>query len=89
MKRIRLFVFLAAAFGLLFSGPLMMSVANAAPQSKCPVMGFDTNKDLYADYKGKRVYFCCKDCLEHFNADPDKYIKEMQSKGIEPANTPK
>ena len=28
-------------------------------QTTCPVMGNPINKDIYADYSGKRVYFCC------------------------------
>ena len=31
-------------------------------QTVCPVMGGVINKDLYVDYKGKRIYFCCPDC---------------------------
>ena len=33
-----------------------------AVQTTCPVMGGAINKDVYADYEGKRVYFCCPGC---------------------------
>ncbi len=35
----------------------------AKDQTKCPVMGGLINKNLYADYQGNRVYFCCPPCL--------------------------
>ena len=40
--------------------PVMAAKKSSAgsPQQFCPVMGGKINKDLYADYEGKRVYFC-------------------------------
>ncbi len=52
-------------------------------QTKCPVMGGEINKDFFVDVKGKRIYVCCPGCIESIKKDPDKYIKEMESKGIE------
>ncbi len=89
MKKIRLFVFSAAAFGLLLSGPLTINALAGTAQTKCPVMGLQTDKNVYADYHGKRVYFCCTDCQAKFKADPEKYMKEMKSQGIEPEDVPK
>jgi len=34
-----------------------------------------TKKHLYADYKGRRYYFCCGDCPEMFKRNPAKYAK--------------
>lgn len=58
------------------------------PQTMCPVMGNPVNKDVYVDYKGHRVYFCCAGCDGTFLDDPDKFIKEMQDKGIVLDKTP-
>ena len=58
--------------------------AFAAAQTTCPVMGGQINKELYADYKGERVYFCCPACLPQFEKDPEKYIKKMKEMGQEP-----
>jgi YHS domain-containing protein len=55
----------------------------AKPQENCPVMGGKINKSLYADYDGKRVYFCCTACPEPFKKDPEKYIKIMETEGVE------
>ncbi len=57
-------------------------------QSKCPIMGNAITKELYVDYKGSRVFFCCKGCIPAFNKDPDKFISRMEKKGIELASTP-
>jgi len=52
------------------------------PQTLCPVMGGKINKEVYADYKGQRVYFCCPGCDKTFNKDPEKYISKMKAQGI-------
>ena len=51
-------------------------------QEKCPVMGGSINKEVYADYNGKRVYFCCAGCDKTFQKDPEKYMKKMQEEGV-------
>lgn len=66
---------------------LLLSVAAyafAAAQTTCPVMGGKINKELYADYKGQRVYFCCMGCPQEFAKDPEKYIKKLKEMGLEP-----
>ena len=47
-------------------------------QKKCPVMGGDINKNIYTDYKGRRIYFCCESCKKSFGEDPEKYLKKME-----------
>ena len=44
-------------------------------QTVCPVMGGKIDKKSFADYDGKRVYFCCGGCSGAFNKDPAKYLK--------------
>ena len=51
-------------------------------QTECPIMGGKINKDIFVDYEGKRVYFCCAGCEESFKKDAPKYIKQMEGKGI-------
>lgn len=53
-------------------------------QKTCPVMGNAITKELYADYKGQRVYFCCQGCVEPFNKEPEKYIKKLKEMGEKP-----
>jgi YHS domain-containing protein len=58
-------------------------------QTNCPVMGGEINKDVYTDYKAKRIYFCCNSCIEKFKKDPEKYMKEFKKEGIKLEDTPK
>jgi hypothetical protein len=46
----------------------------------CAVQGADNkvDPDVFVIYKGKKVGFCCKDCIEEFNKDPEKYVKSMK-----------
>ena len=48
-----------------------------ADQTTCPVMGGAINKDIFTEYKGKKVYFCCPDCQPEFDKDPEKYIAKL------------
>lgn len=46
-------------------------------QKICPIMGAPINKDLYVEYRGKKVYFCCNSCQEKFKAEPEKYLSKL------------
>lgn len=52
-------------------------------QTICPVMGREIDPAIHTDYKGKRVYFCCSDCVDEFKKDPEKYMKKMRDEGVE------
>ena len=72
---------------LLLVFTFLMSTAWAADkqshsQATCPVMGGKINKDVYADYEGKRVYFCCEACISTFKQDPAKYVKKLEGEGV-------
>ncbi len=55
-------------------------------QTVCPVMGGKINKDVFTEYKGKKVYFCCPGCIAKFKKNPEKYIAKLpQFKQAEPA----
>lgn len=59
-------------------------LALAEKQTTCPVMGGQINKELYTDYKGQRIYFCCMACPPEFAKDPEKYIAKLKEMGQEP-----
>ena len=42
----------------------VVDVIEGEPQTACPVMGLKIDKDIYVDYGGKRIYFCCQACVE-------------------------
>jgi YHS domain-containing protein len=46
-------------------------------QKTCPVMGGPINKNIFTEYKGKKVYFCCAGCEEKFKANPEQYIAKL------------
>ena|SRR3989339_1185686 len=57
-------------------------------QSDCPVKGGKINREVFFDHEGKRVYFCCADCVAKFESEPAKYLKKMESQGIELEKAP-
>ena len=75
------FIFATICFSVFF---FAAGITFAAEQTTCPVMGGTINKDLHADYKGERVYFCCMACPPQFAKDPEKYINKMKVMGQEP-----
>jgi len=56
--------------------------AEVKVQTTCPAMGGKINKALYVDYKGKRIYLCCKGCIAPVTKDPAKYIEKLESEGV-------
>ena len=52
------------------------------PQIQCPIWGDKINKNIYVDYKGKRIYFCRESCKVIFESNPDYYIKKLEEQGV-------
>jgi YHS domain-containing protein len=46
-------------------------------QTTCPVMGGAIDKNIFIEYKGKKVYFCCPGCEEQFKKEPEKFIAKL------------
>ena len=46
------------------------AAAEVKAQTRCPVMGGAIDKKHFADFDGKRVYFCCPGCSGTFNKEP-------------------
>lgn len=49
----------------------------AIEQTTCPIMGAAINKDIFVEYKGKKVYFCCPGCEDKFNEEPEKFLAKL------------
>ena len=75
-------LFLVLGFVFILSLLLFAGSSLAKDQTTCPVMGGLVNKNIYADYQGNRVYFCCPPCLKEFKKDPEKYMKKIKEQGI-------
>jgi P-type Cu+ transporter len=42
-----------------------------------PVCGMEVNPQdaaAVSEYEGKKYYFCCEDCKEEFDQDPEEYV---------------
>ena len=74
MKKIILFVSL-----ILFLIPVSAFVEEdeLKSQTTCPVMGGKIDKEIYLDYQGQRIYFCCESCKKSFSVDPEKYMQKI------------
>jgi len=46
-------------------------------QKTCPVMGRPIDKDVFIEYEGRKVYFCCKGCDKKFKESPNKYLPAL------------
>jgi hypothetical protein len=48
------------------------------PLTKCVVSGEDLGDKPYVFiHNGQTVKLCCKDCLAKFNAEPEKYMAQI------------
>jgi len=44
----------------------------------CPVMPENrVNPEVYYDYKGRRIYFCCLSCRSAFKKNPEEYVSRL------------
>ncbi|MDD5010614.1 MAG: YHS domain-containing protein [Phycisphaerae bacterium] len=53
------------------------AVSAAVEQTMCPVMEAPIDKNIFVEYQGKKVYFCCPSCKTDFNKDPEKYLSKL------------
>lgn len=54
------------------------AIASAeSEQTMCPVMEAPIDKNIFTEYQGKKVYFCCGQCKGEFEKDPEKYLSKL------------
>lgn len=53
------------------------ATAAAIEQTICPVMAGAINKEIFTEYQGKKVYFCCAQCKADFEKEPEKYLSKL------------
>jgi Cu(I)/Ag(I) efflux system membrane fusion protein len=51
--------------------------APATLQKTCPVMGGPIDPNIFIEYRGRRVYFCCKGCDQKFRENPEQYLAKL------------
>src|SRR5205085_7720961 len=50
----------------------------AAMNKLCPVMTDQPAKDeIFVDYAGRHVHFCCNNCLKRFRNEPERFIANL------------
>ncbi len=68
------------------------SHANAAAeaqvaQTECPVMTENkVDPGIYSEYRGKRVFFCCRKCKATFAKNPERYLSRLPQFASEQAD---
>ena len=47
-------------------------------QTTCPVSGEELKeKSVKVDFEGRRVFFCCENCVSKFEKEPQKFLKKL------------
>jgi YHS domain-containing protein len=46
-------------------------------QTTCPIMGGAVDENVFVEYRGEKVYFCCGGCDKAFLEDPEQYIARL------------
>ena len=53
-------------------------------QETCPVSGMKLGeKEVHIDHKGRRVYFCCGECIGAFNENPENYLAKLDIPAVD------
>lgn len=58
-------------------------------QTMCPVMNAPISKEMFVEYKGRRIYVCCPPCIETIQADPARYAAIVAGDDPEKNDAPK
>jgi len=73
---------MALVGGVFAQAKVKVKPAKTPTQISCAVMKGDmvdivksTKSKSFADYKGRRYFFCCPHCIGQFKADPSKFSK--------------
>jgi hypothetical protein len=66
-----------SAQGTMEPKELVAAASTEILQETCPVMEGPINEDIYVEYKGKKVYFCCEGCVEAFKKEPKEYLAKL------------
>jgi hypothetical protein len=63
------------------AGTQSTQVAALVPQKTCPIMGGAITTSLFVDHNGKRIYVCCKGCLDAVRKNPQQCIDKLAAQG--------
>ncbi len=57
-------------------------------QTKDAISGKPISWNIYTDYEGKRIFFCCNGSKKDFKDNPQRYLTEFQKQGVSLTDTP-
>lgn len=52
-------------------------LADSLTNTSCPVMTEAIDPNIFIEYQGRSVYFCCKKCIKKFEANPARYLPRL------------
>lgn len=88
MRRVSLLLFPALMIAVMALSSLLMAgvvAAQAAANEYCPVTTSEkADPNIFVDYNGQRIHFCCNKCKRDFLEDPDRYLANLESGTEEP-----
>lgn len=77
-------IFLIIVGALLF---VKGSVARPARNEYCPVtISERTDPNIFVDYEGERIHFCCQNCKRKFLSNPEKYMDNLKVSAERPVS---
>ena len=82
MRKTMIIVSIFSLLAVLFALFSIADTQKPVPQTVCPVMGGKISKSLFVDAAGKRIYVCCAGCISTIEADPAKYIAQLEKEGV-------
>ena len=69
---------IAGFFTICFLYTTDLLIADILNNTRCPVEPTEIAVAKYkSTYKGKTIYFCCKDCVTTFNDQPEPYLENI------------
>lgn len=78
MKNVAWALLAVAALGLPVYGIAKGGAFEEPINKKCPITGKDVVAGRTSEYKKQLIGFCCMDCVNKFESDPEKYIKKVK-----------
>ena len=75
MKKLLVIALASSVAVIASAGPTPKTITCAVMPSNKVDVAKATATHMYADYKGKRYFFCCGGCPSAFKKDPAKYAK--------------
>ena len=62
----------------LLAASVAQDATSAITNEWCPVLTDEpVDPDVFTEYRGRRVYLCCRKCLQQFEAEPEAHVANL------------